>query len=55
VAGLPWVDQKTFVANVNTQQVKFAVPDMSKFNKEQLLESFKAQDFPKTSIVEPKL
>jgi hypothetical protein len=55
VASLPWVDQKTFSADVNTEQVKFAVPDMGKFDKTQLLDSFKKHNFPNTTLVSPKL
>jgi hypothetical protein len=55
LASLPWVDHKTVKADVRTKELKFTVPDMTKFNKTQLLDAFKEHEFPKASVVSPKL
>ena len=53
VASLPWVDQKSFDAKVETMQVKFRVPDMKRFDRSELLEAFKKANFPDTKVISP--
>jgi hypothetical protein len=53
VASLPWVDQKSFSVNLETQQARFVVPDMKEFNKAELLEAFRKHEFADAAIVAP--
>ena len=53
LASLPWVDQKSIDANVETQQVKFRVPDMKQFNRTDLLEAFKKVNFLEVKVLSP--
>ncbi|MCI0685161.1 MAG: hypothetical protein L0Y71_23940 [Gemmataceae bacterium] len=53
MASLPWVDQnsKNIHADTGTQKVRFGVPDMSKFDEQQLKDAFKKNDFPTIEVL----
>jgi len=51
MASLPWVDQKSVKPNVETQEVRFGVPDMSKFDEQQLRNAFKERNFPTIEVL----
>ena len=51
MASLPWVDQKTVKADPETEQVRFGVPDMSKFDEQQLKSAFKERQFNKVEVL----
>jgi hypothetical protein len=53
LASLPWVDQdkKNTKADTETQQLSFGVPDMSKFDEQQLRDAFKKVNFSKIEVL----
>ena len=51
MASLPWVDQKSVKADPTTEQVRFGVPDMSKFDEQQLRSAFKERNFPTIEVL----
>ena len=51
LAGLPWVDQKSVTADVQIEEVRFVVSDMSKFDEEQLKDAFKRKKFDSIKVL----
>ena len=51
LASLPWVDSKTVNADTITQQVRFGVSDMTKFDEGQLKDAFKKKHFDKVEVL----
>lgn len=51
LASLPWVDQASVNASVETQEVRFTVPDPAKLDEGQLQQAFAKVNFEKTKVL----
>ncbi len=51
LASLPWVDQTSVQANVETQEVRFRVTDAKQYDTEQLQAAFAKVRFTDTKVL----